>query len=75
MTRDDLLDAVSLVSFFIALENLEMNITQEDMQEVETKFNERLETILQEIHGHLAEQDKKLDLLLGGNYEENRMDA
>ena len=64
MTRDDLLDAVSLVSFFIALENLEMNITQEDMQEVETKFNDRLEAILQEIHEHLKEQDKKLDLYI-----------
>lgn len=76
MTRDDLLDAVSLVSFLIALENLDMNITQEDMQEVESKFNDRLEQKLQEIHSHLAEQDRKLDLILkGGNYEENRMDV
>lgn len=53
-----LLDIITLVSFYIGLENLEMNITQEDVQEATDK-------VLNEIHTHLEEQDRKIDLILG----------
>ena len=58
------LDCISLLSFFIGVENLDMNITQEDMQ----KSTEKLDTILREnveyIHNHLEEQDNKLDTIM-----------
>lgn len=62
------LDIITLISFVIGLQNLEMNIDQNDMQEQTKEINqtadERVNKLLNEIHSHLKEQDKKLDLLL-----------
>lgn len=64
----DLLDIISLMSFCIALENLDINISQEDIQEssmkIEEAFNKRLEKALEDIHGHLSVQDTKLSIIL-----------
>ena len=58
------IDAVSLMSFFIGLQNLDLNVTQEDAQRLEHHTNETAEKILSEIHSHLEEQDKKIDKML-----------
>ena len=58
------IDAVSLMSFFIGLQNLDLNATQEDAQRLEHKTNDNAERILTEIHSHLEEQDKKIDRML-----------
>ena len=59
------LDIVTLISFVIGLENLEMNITQNDVQEQTKEINktadERVDRLLGEIHSHLEMQDKKLN--------------
>ena len=64
----DFLDIISLMSFCIALENLDLNISQEDIQassaRLEEAVNSRLEQALADIHGHLSVQDTKLNLIL-----------
>lgn len=62
------LDYITLVSFFIGLENLDLNITQEDMDkqtaDLDAHVNAQLHDALTEIHQHLEIQDNKLDKLL-----------
>ena len=60
----DFLDFISLMSFGIALQNLDYNITQEDMQQADHNSAERADKILQEIHSHLQKQDDKIDTIL-----------
>ena len=55
------LDIISILSFCIGLENLDMNITQEDMQENADRLDERLRKEVEDIHSHLAIQDAKLN--------------
>ena len=59
------LDIITLISFVVGLQNLEMNITQEDMQETTEKLDKALRDQVKDIHDHLAEQDKKIDNILG----------
>ena len=62
------IDIISLLSFAIGLENLEMNISQTDLQEETQKLDaavdKKVQFALTEIHTHLEEQDKKIDLIL-----------
>ncbi len=58
------LDIVSLMSFCIGLQNLDMNSTQEDMQNVDHNSAMRADKILTEIHSHLEKQDSKIDMIL-----------
>lgn len=41
-----------------------MNVTQEDAQKLQQQTDEVTERILSEIHTHLEEQDRKIDLIL-----------
>lgn len=61
----DFLDLISIASFCIGLMNLDENVTQGDKQELLDKLSEQTKDLLTEIHGHLEEQDQKLDMLLG----------
>lgn len=58
------IDLLSVMSFYIGLLNLDMNITQNDMAEqtadIDKRVNEHLHDVLDEIHGHLQDQDLKL---------------
>lgn len=58
------LDSVALLSFFLGVMNLEENLTQSDKQDIQDDLNGKIDVVLTEIHGHLEEQDKKLDTLL-----------
>lgn len=58
------LDIVSVLSFFIGLENLDANLTQSDKQELQHDLIEITNKLLTEIHSHLQDQDDKLDKLL-----------
>lgn len=59
------LDAISIASFLIGLENLDMNITQEDMQGSEMRLYKAISDQVEDIHKHLEDQDKKLNNILG----------
>lgn len=58
------LDAIAILSFIVGVENLDMNITQEDMQKTEDKLNQSLQEQVTEIHRHLEDQDAKLEVIL-----------
>ena len=52
-----LLDAISIVSFLIGLANYDENMSQSDVQEI-------IQNALNDIHGHLREQDEKIEHII-----------
>lgn len=64
MKNQDFIDAINLVSFIIGVLNYQENLTQNDKQEIIEEFNKKLKIVLDQIHEHLANQDKKMDMIL-----------
>lgn len=60
----DLLDMLSVLSFCIAIMNLDENITQGDKQDLMEELSAKADLLLTEIHGHLEAQDNKIDEIL-----------
>ena len=58
------LDIFNVISFLIAIENLNMNLTQNDKAELQRDLTNKSETILKEIHKHLETQDTKINEIL-----------
>ena len=56
----NVIDILSILSFLIGLENLNINATQTDMQNIQAELNKKTDLLLQEIHGHLEKQDEIL---------------
>ena len=62
------IDLLSILSFCIGLMNLDINITQEDV-------DNQTQILLNELHGHLEMQDNKLDNIIRRlEYLENEKD-
>ena len=61
-------DMISLMSFAIGLENLDLNVTQNDIEaqtaDLDARVNEKIHDMLTEIHTHLRTQDDKLDRIM-----------
>lgn len=66
------LDIISIMSFCISLMNLDENLSQGDKQDLQNDLAEKMKMILQEIHGHLKEQDIKIDKILEEISNDNR---
>lgn len=60
----DILDMISLLSFYIGLENLSSNLSQNDKQDLQKDLSDKADLLLTEIHSHLEKQDRKLDRIL-----------
>ena len=58
------LDVIALISFCVGLENLEMNITQEDMQNATERLDRGLRENVSQIHQHLDMQDDKINYII-----------
>ena len=58
------LDIISLISFCVGLQNLELNITENDINEQTQELDKRLHSVVDDIHKHLQEQDAKIDRIL-----------
>ena len=58
------LDTLSILSFCIGMMNLNENLTQGDKQDLQKQLSEKTELLLNEIHSHLKEQDRKLDKIM-----------
>ena len=58
------IDYVNLMDLAISIKNLRSNTSQEERQKLEEHFNTKLNSLLEEIHSHLQEQDNKIDLIL-----------
>ena len=61
-------DMIGLMSFAIGLENLELNVTQNDIEkqtaDLDARVNAKFDRVLSEIHTHLRTQDDKIDQIL-----------
>ena len=66
------LDVISIMSFCISLMNLDENLSQGDKQDLQNDLAEKMKIILTEIHGHLEEQDKKIEQILEEISNDNR---
>ena len=58
------LDIVSLISFCVGLQNLELNVSQENLDNQTQELDRRLRDVVDDIHHHLQEQDDKIDRIL-----------
>ena len=58
------LDCISLLSFYIAIQNLDSNLTQDDKQELQNQISRQTNNLLDEVHSHLTNQDLKIDKIL-----------
>jgi hypothetical protein len=56
-TQFDILDILNILSFVIRVKNLNENLSQNTAGDL-------LSSVVKEIHGHLSEQDRKIDLIL-----------
>lgn len=73
------IDLLSIISLYVSLKNLDLNIDQNDIAEQTKDINQQADklvsTALTEIHNHLQEQDKKIDMILqklGEKNDENK---
>ena len=64
MTNYSYIDYVNLMDLAISLCNLRSNNSQEERQKLEEHFNDKLNTLLEQINGHLQQQDAKIDKIL-----------
>ena len=58
------LDTLAIISFCVALQNLELNITDQDITEQTQELDRSLRKVVDDIHNHLSVQDAKLNLIL-----------
>lgn len=58
------IDYVNLMDLAISLRNLRSNTSQEERQKLEEHFNNKLNILLEQINGHLQQQDAKIDKIL-----------
>ena len=73
----DIIDILSVASFYIGLLNLQENLTQGDKQDIQDDLSQKADYLLSEIHRHLEEQDVRLsriEKLLEVNQNDNRRD-
>ena len=58
------LDIISIISFCVGLQNLNLNIAQEDLDNQTQELDAKLRSVVDDIHKHLQEQDLKIDKIL-----------
>ena len=66
------IDLLSILSFLIGVMNLDENVTQGDKQDLMQELSNKSDILLQEIHGHLAAQDAKINQILEVLYASNQ---
>ena len=57
-------DLLNVLSLIIGIENLNANLTQNDKQDLQHDLSENVDRLLTEIHGHLEQQDTKIDKII-----------
>lgn len=60
----DFLDVINVASFLISLQNLDLNVSTDDLSEYTNSIIQRLEKDINDIHEHLSVQDAKINALL-----------
>ena len=59
----DFLDALAIVSFGVGLQNLDLNISQENLDNQTQELDRKLREVVDDIHNHLKMQDEKIDAI------------
>lgn len=58
------LDIISLIGFCVGLQNLDLNISQENLDNQTQELDARLREVVDDIHRHLTAQDEKINRIL-----------
>ena len=58
------IDFLAIAGLYIGMQNLDLNLTQDDKQDLLNNLADKTEKLLHEIHSHLHQQDGKLDAIL-----------
>ena len=58
------IDLISIISFVVGLQNLDLNINAADLDNHTQDLDKRLREVVDDIHKHLQMQDEKIDKLL-----------
>lgn len=58
------LDIISIISFCVGLQNLDLNVSQENLDNQTQELDRALRSVVDEIHEHLQVQDDKIDKIL-----------
>ena len=66
------LDILTLMGFCIGLQNLDLNITQDNLDTQTQELDRRLREVVDDIHQHLALQDQKIDRIMEGVYGKDK---
>ena len=71
MTPISFADLLNVASLWIGVQNLKMNLTQDDKQDLQNDLSQSADRLLSEIHAHLEQQDEKINRILE-KMEENK---
>ena len=58
------IDVISLIGFCVGLQNLDLNISQENLDNQTQELDAKLHKVVDEIHRHLTVQDEKINKIL-----------
>ena len=58
------LDIIGLMGFCVGLQNLDLNISQENLDNQTQELDAKLREVVDDIHQHLTNQDKKIEQIL-----------
>ena len=64
MNELSFIDLISIVSFCVGLQNLDLNISQENLDNQTQELDGKLRDNVDDIHEHLRRQDAKIDQIL-----------
>lgn len=57
------MDILTLMGFCIGLQNLDLNISQENLDNQTQELDAKLRVVVDDIHQHLKTQDQKIDAI------------
>ena len=66
------IDILSLIGFCVGLQNLDLNISQENLDNQTQELDAKLHNVVNDIHQHLALQDEKINRILEGIYGKDK---
>ena len=64
MNELSFMDLINIVSFVVGLQNLDLNISQNDLDNQTEQLDKKLRSNVDEIHRHLEKQDAKIDFII-----------
>ena len=72
MNEYSFIDLINIVSFCVGLQNLDLNISQENLDNQTQELDGRLRESVADIHEHLRKQDAKIDKIIEVLNDENK---